>query len=120
MKLPIKILIFLSFVSSNSFGQGAKAIILNNYVGTCKAKNFFAFNFFSTGMQLLETGQYNRSVNKFTKAIKNDSTYCDAWYLSGLIYLHAKQDTVIAKKQLTKALELGYPLNSVLTEYIKR
>lgn len=69
---------------------------------------------------MIETGQYKRAVNKLSKAIKNDSTFCDAWYLSGMVYLHATNDTVKAKKHLLKSKELGYQINSSLDSYIKR
>ncbi len=120
MKVILTILAYFIFSSSTCTAQGAKAIIMNNYVNTCKSQSFFAFNYLSTGIQMIETGQYKRAANKLSKAIKNDSTYCDAWYLSGMFYLHATQDTIKAKKHLLKAKELGYQINSSLDNYIKR
>ncbi len=119
-KLIYTTAVFLMFYCSKGNAQGAKAIIMNNYVSTCKAQSYFAYNFLNTGVQMIETGQYKRAVNKLSKAIKNDSTYCDAWYLAGMVYLHGTLDTVNAKKHLIKAKALGYQINSVLDSYIKR
>ncbi len=120
MKLIYIIPIFFVLHCSKVQAQGAKAIILNNYVSTCKSQSFFAFNYLNAGVQMIETGQYKRAENKLSKAIKNDSTYCDAWYLAGMVYLHGTLDTVNAKKHLIKAKALGYQINSVLDNYIKR
>ena len=120
MKLIYIIAIVLVLNCLKVHAQGAKAIIMNNYVSTCKSQSFFAFNYLSAGVQMIETGQYKRAANKLSKAIKNDSTYCDAWYLAGMVYLHGTLDTVNAKKHLIKAKALGYEINSVLDSYIKR
>jgi Tfp pilus assembly protein PilF len=120
MKKIYFIILLVVLFNVSTHAQGAKAMIMNNYVNTCKANSFFAFNFLNTGIQMIETGQYKRAINKLSKAIKNDNAYCDAWYLAGMVYLHGTVDTLNAKKYLLKAQELGYPINSSLDNYIKR
>jgi tetratricopeptide (TPR) repeat protein len=80
-KLLFLILLILPRLAFSQYND-----LVQNFYESCKAKNYSAFNYINTGIQLFDTRQYLRSINKFERALEKDSTCCDAWYLIGYSY----------------------------------
>ena len=70
---------------------------IQNFYTIYKTEKFFAFQQVNTGIELLNSLQYSRSINKFNKALEIDSNYCDALFLLGFCYQR--------KGQLDKSLD---------------
>ncbi len=86
MKLIKFTILFL--LSQAVYSQNEDKILIQNFYEYCEAGNSKAYESVKAGKELLDTKQYYRSLKKFSKALKKDPDYCDAWYLVG--YCHQR------------------------------
>jgi tetratricopeptide (TPR) repeat protein len=56
-----------------------------------QAQNVNARNNYKVGRTYFEKGEYDKAIENFEKAIKDDSTFADAHYLLGLSYMAQKK-----------------------------
>lgn len=84
MKFTILLLLSQTVLSQSSDGR----ILIQNFYEICKSGNEKAYESVKAGKELFNTKQYYRSLKKFSKALKKDPDYCDAWYLVG--YCHQR------------------------------
>jgi Tfp pilus assembly protein PilF len=85
MKTTLTILL-VAFIT-NSFAQPATDDdYVQNFYVTCKPEKFSAFQDMQVGVQLLDTKQYSRSANRFSKALAKDKTCTDPYYMLAFCY----------------------------------
>jgi Tfp pilus assembly protein PilF len=79
--------IFLLGTITNLFPQPATSDdYVQNFYVTCKSDKFSAFQDIQVGVQLLDTKQYSRSINRFTKALTKDNSCTDPYYMLAFCY----------------------------------
>lgn len=79
--------IILIGVITNSFSQPATGDdYVQNFYMTCKSDKYSVFQDIQVGIQLLDTKQYSRSINRFTKALTKDKTCTDPYYMLAFCY----------------------------------
>jgi Tfp pilus assembly protein PilF len=59
---------------------------IQNFYITCKPDKYSAFLDVQTGVQLLDTKQYSRSINRFEKALSKDKDCTDPYYMLAFCY----------------------------------
>ncbi len=85
MKFLIAIILTASVTALYSQPATNDDYVQNFYV-TCKSGKYSAYQDIQVGVQLLDTKQYSRSINRFTKALSKDSTCKDAYYMLAFCY----------------------------------
>jgi len=79
--------IVLLVILTTAFAQPATSDdYVQNFYVTCKSDKFSAFQDIQVGVQLLDTKQYNRSINRFTNALTKDNTCTDPYYMLSFCY----------------------------------
>lgn len=80
--MKTKLTLLLTLVSALTFGQSfTEDDFIQNFYVSCKAGSYGAFLALQKGTEILETGQYNRSIKSFNNALEKDSSCCDAYYM---------------------------------------
>ena len=85
--MKAKVTIILFFTLTNLFAQPSTGDdYIQNFYVTCKPNKYSAFNDIQVGIQLLDTKQYYRSINRFSKALIRDSTCTDPYFMLAFCY----------------------------------
>lgn len=80
--MKIKLTLILTLMATITFGQPyTNDDFIQNFYISCKAGTYGAFLALQKGTELLETGQFNRSIKSYNNALEKDSNCCDAYYM---------------------------------------
>jgi tetratricopeptide (TPR) repeat protein len=87
MKTPLTILLIVTY--SHAFAQPAtNDDYVQNFYMACKPEKYSAYQDIQVGVQLLDTKQYDRSINRFSRALIKDKACADPYYM--LAFCHQR------------------------------
>jgi len=105
--MKAKLTLIMTLMATLTYGQPyTNDDFIQNFYVSCKAGAYVAFLALQKGTELLETGQYNRSIKSYINALEKDSNCCDAYYM--LAFCNQRQaDYQLAIENCDKSLKLN-------------
>ncbi|NEP81661.1 MAG: tetratricopeptide repeat protein [Okeania sp. SIO3C4] len=73
-------------------GKGSISVLFTKFISTSSSITSEAEVDFQQGCEAFQKGNYQQAINKFTEALKNNSTIAEAYHNRGLAFANLRQD----------------------------